>query len=218
MKTVAFIPARGGSTSIKSKNIMPIGGKPLIYWTLQACELAPSIDKTYVSTDSEEIKTAVEKMNFSKIEVIERSEQSATNEASSEIALLEFCEKYDFEEVVFLQATSPLTTGEDIELAYNKFKAEGADSLISVVRRHQFLWDIQGNPLNYDPLKRPRRQDWDGYYIENGAFYISKRNKILESKCRISGKLSFWEMGQKTIYEVDKVEDWQIIEAFLPRA
>lgn len=215
MKTVAFIPVRGGSKSIKHKNIMPINGKPLVYWTILACENANSIEKIYVSTDSEEIKNVVEGFGFKKVEVVNRSERTASDEESSESALLEFCESFEFEKVVFLQATSPLTKAQDIDGALNKLEEESADSLLSVVRRHQFLWNTDGNPMNYDPLMRPRRQDWDGYFVENGAFYISSRKNILNSHCRISGKISFWEMDQKSLYEIDEPLDWKIIEKFL---
>lgn len=215
MNTVGFIPARGSSKSIKEKNIMPLAGKPLIYWTILACVESKSIEKVYVSTDSKKIKQTVEGFGFDKVEVISRSPQTATDTASSESALIEFCQNYEFEKVVFLQATSPLTKAEDIDGAIEKFKNEGADSLISAVHNFQFLWDTKGNPINYNPENRPRRQDWDGYYIENGAFYISTRKNILDSKCRISGKISYWEMSSKTIFEVDEPNDWQIIEKFI---
>ena len=215
MKTVAFIPARGGSKSIKEKNIMPLGGKPLIYWSVFACVNSSNIDKVFVSTDSEKIKNAVESFGFEKVEVISRSSETAIDTATSESALIEFCQNYEFDKVVFLQATSPLTKAADIDGGLLKLMSEGADSLISVVHNFQFLWDIKGNPVNYNPQKRPRRQDWDGYYIENGAFYISSRKNILESQCRISGKISYWEMSSKTIFEVDEPNDWKIIERLL---
>ena len=217
--TVAFIPVRGGSKSIKNKNIMPIAGKPLVYWTVLAAVEASQVEKVFVSTDSDEIKNVVENFNFDKVQVISRAPETSSDTATSESALIEFCENYEFETVIFLQATSPLTTSQDVDDAILKMKKEGANSLLSVVRRHQFLWNIDGTPMNYDPQNRPRRQDWEGYFIENGAFYISGREDILNSKCRISGKnsqkISFYEMEQKTLYEVDEQADWGIIETFL---
>lgn len=214
-ETVAFIPVRGGSKSIKNKNIMPIAGRPLIYWTISACVNVKTIDKVFVSTDSEEIKNVVESFEFEKVQVISRSAETATDTATSESALLEFCKKYDFNKVVFLQATSPLTKAEDIEGALKKLNEEKANSLVSVVHRYQFLWDTKGHPANYNPQHRPRRQDWEGYLVENGAFYISSRKDILNSLCRVSGKVTFWEMNQKTLFEIDEPEDWQLIEKFL---
>ena len=55
-KTIAFIPVRGGSKSIPLKNIKPIGGKPLVYWTVEAACNCDKIDRVYVATDSEKIR------------------------------------------------------------------------------------------------------------------------------------------------------------------
>jgi N-acylneuraminate cytidylyltransferase len=214
MKNVAFIPARGGSKGIKNKNIRELKGKPLLYWTVKACVEADSVEMVFVSTDSDEIKNAVNSFGFDKVHVVTRSAQSASDNATSESALLEFCENHEFEKVIFLQATSPLTKSFDIDGAFDKMETEGSDSIIAAIKNHQFLWSTDGKPLNYDPNNRPRRQDWDGYYIENGAFYISKRGAILKSKCRISGKIDFWEMDSKTFFELDEESDWLTIEKF----
>ena len=56
-KIIAIIPARGGSKGIKNKNIYPINGKPLVYWTVYASQMAECIDKVIIATDSEEIKS-----------------------------------------------------------------------------------------------------------------------------------------------------------------
>lgn len=212
MKTVAFIPARGGSKGIKSKNILPVLGKPLIYWTISACVGSKLIEKIFISTDSQEIRDVVEGFKFENVEVISRSAETATDNATSEESLIEFCQKFEFQKVVFLQATSPLTTSEDLDGAIQKFEKEQADSLISAIHNHQFLWGLDGKPINYNPQKRPRRQDWDGYMIENGAFYISKRENILKSNCRISGKTIFWEMDSKSFFEIDELQDLKIVE------
>ena len=96
---VAFIPVRGGSKSIPLKNIKPICGKPLVYWTVKAACECRYIDKVYVSTDSEVIRNAVQRFageisGADKIEVIGRSPETATDGASTESAMLEFAEHY----------------------------------------------------------------------------------------------------------------------------
>lgn len=213
--TVGFIPARAGSKGVNNKNLTPINGKPLIYWTILACVNSDLIERVFVSTDSDEIKNVVEGFGFKQVEVISRSAETATDFATSESALIEFCQNYEFEKVVFLQATSPLTTAGDIDGALKVLDVEGSNSLLSVVNRHQFLWSIDREPINYGPQNRPRRQDWDGYFVENGAFYISYKKDILNSNCRVSGKISFWQMSPKTIFEIDEPLDWEIIEKFM---
>lgn len=215
MYNVAFIPVRAGSKSIKNKNITLVNNKPLVYWTVSVANNS-NLDKVFVSTDSIEIKTIVESFGFNKVEVIERSEESSSDKATSESALIEFTNKYEFDNVVFLQATSPLTQTSDINGALEKFLNSDKKSLISAIKRHQFLWDTKGTPINYDPNNRPRRQEWNGYYIENGAFYISSRNEILKTGCRITPPVEFWEMSVQNIFEIDEPADIDIVEKLFP--
>ncbi|GFR39145.1 hypothetical protein PRECH8_24410 [Insulibacter thermoxylanivorax] len=221
LKTVAFIPVRGGSKSIPLKNIKPIAGRPLIWWTLTAAEQCPDIERIFVSTDSEEIRRNVNQMNFSKVTVIDRSVESATDSAASEVSLLEFAEKHEFYSVVFIQATSPLTTSQHLTEALAKYFSSDADSLLSVVRQKRFIWERANGdlvvPINYDPQNRPRRQDFEGYLVENGAFYITSREQLLKSKCRISGKITYYEMPEESYVEIDELEDWVIVEELIKR-
>lgn len=211
----AFIPVRAGSKSIKNKNITLVNNKPLIYWTVSVANNS-NLDKVFVSTDSDEIKSVVESFGLEKVEVIGRSKESSSDNATSETALIEFAQNYEFDNVVFMQATSPLTQTSDINGALKKFLNSDKKSLISTIKRHQFLWDTKGTPMNYDPNKRPRRQEWDGYYIENGAFYISSRKEILKTGCRITTPVDFWEMSEQNIFEIDEPKDIEIIEKLFP--
>ena len=67
-------------------------------------------------------------------------------------------------------------------------------------------------PQNYDVYNRPRRQEFTGYLVENGAFYITSREKLLSSKNRLSGKIRAYEMDESTYFEIDEPSDWIIIE------
>lgn len=225
---VAFIPVRGGSKSIPLKNIKPIGGKPLVYWTVKAACGCRYIDKVYVATDSEKIfetvnsfKSSVEAELFSKAEVIGRSTESASDTASTEFAMLEFAVKYDFDNVVLIQATSPLLTSTDLDRGFKAFTEEGTDSVLSVVRQKRFHWENDeagfAHPTNYDVYHRPRRQEFDGYFVENGAFYITSKKLLLESQNRISGNIKTVEMNEDTFFEIDEPSDWVIIEALMKK-
>lgn len=219
--SVAFIPVRGGSTSIPLKNIKPLAGKPLVYWAAAAASAAPSIETVYVSTDSEKIWRAVEELAIPKVEVIGRSADTATNTASSESALLEFAENHEFDHVVFIQATSPLLETDDIERGLDLVRRPGCDSVISVVEDKHFYWSVEEDgstrPLNYDVFARPRRQDFGGCYQENGAFYITSRDALLGSRNRVSGTVRPLVMPEETLFEIDEPADWPIIESLLRR-
>ena len=220
---VAFIPVRGGSKSIPLKNIKTIAGKPLVYWAVQAACLCEYIDVVYVATDSEIIRNTVNDFCdknkaslFSKLRIVTRSKESATDDASTEFAMLEFAELHDFENIVLIQATSPLLTSNALNEGFKKFEEPNVDSVLSVVRQKRFNWICNDKgfvePQNYDIFHRPRRQDFSGYLVENGAFYITSRNALIKSQNRISGNIKAVEMDEITYWEIDEPSDWEIVE------
>jgi N-acylneuraminate cytidylyltransferase len=216
---VAFVPARGGSKSVPFKNIKDFAGKPLIYWAVLAAQLTDSISEIYVSTDSEQIKNVVESFELSKVNVIGRSPITATDTASSESAMLEFAERHSFRTIILIQATSPLLTPFDLAEAIEKYLKNGYDSMLSVVRQKRFLWADDNKKgaytLNYDYKARPRRQDFDGYWVENGAFYITERQNLLRTGNRLNGRIGLYEMPETTYYELDQDEDWVVLESMV---
>lgn len=221
-KNVAFIPVRGGSKSIPLKNIKEIAGKPLVYWTIESAANCKGIDKVYVSTDSDKIKEVVEMYdgkNKDKVEVISRSSETASDTASTESAMIEFAEKYDFENIILVQATSPLLSSDNLQEGIEKL--DKFDSIISLVEQKRFYWknnfDGSVEPTNYDYLNRPRRQEFEGNLVENGAFYITSKDRLLNTKCRISGKIGSCIMPEETYFEIDEPSDWIIIENLLKK-
>lgn len=222
-KNVAFIPVRGGSKSIPYKNIKEINGKPLVYWSAKAANDCEYIDKVYICTENECIKNVVNNFikaeNLKKISVIDRSEQSARDTASTEEVMLEFASKYSFENIILLQATSPLVSSEDINNAFTTFNKENIDSVLSVVRQKRFIWKQKNEeiyePLNYDVYNRPLRQEFEGFFVENGAVYITSKDKLIESRNRVSGNIAVVEMNEKTYFEIDEPEDWLIVEGLM---
>ena len=224
---VAFIPVRGGSKSIPLKNIKEIYGRPLVYWTVAAACDCRFIDKVFVATDSQQIRLCVEKFcaedleRFKRVNVIDRSAESATDTASTESAMMEFARSHRFDNIVLIQATSPLLTGADLDNGFNTFNAQGTDSVLSVVPQKRFIWgvDNDGNATaqNYDYLHRPRRQEFEEYYVENGAFYITSRKGLLASGNRLSGNIRLSLMSEDTYYEIDEPSDWVVTEALMAK-
>lgn len=213
---VAFIPVRGGSKSIPLKNIRMIAGKPLVYWATKAASDCQYVDKIYVATDSEQIKEVVENFQLNKVKVIGRGAETASDTASTESAMIEFAENYDFKNIVLIQATSPLLTAKDLAGGFAEYEKQGTDSVLSVVRQRRFQWSVDGSgfavPINYDILCRPRRQEFDGFLVENGAFYITSKKALMKSKCRMSGNIRAYEMEASAYFEIDEPDDWIAIE------
>ncbi|WP_338655525.1 HAD hydrolase family protein [Sporosarcina psychrophila] len=221
-KVIAFIPVRGGSKSIPLKNIKKINGRPLVYWAIDAAVQCEYIDEVYVSTDSIEIEKTIfgyDKDHNGKLKCVQRSPENATDEATTESVLMEFVEEIKSNEIVLIQATSPLIQAKDLDAAFRKFYLNKFDSLLSLVRQKRFVWkennDETVHPVNYKVESRLRRQDFDGYLVENGAFYISKYDAVIKSRLRISGEIGHYEMPEETYVEIDEPKDWLIVEECL---
>lgn len=216
MSTVALIPLRGGSKSIPQKNIKLIAGKPLCAWCLEAAIKSRSIDSVYVSTDCAKIADVVESLGLG-VKVIFRPDEFATDESSTESVMLHFMSQLSFDALVTIQVTSPLLQAQDLNRALVQFQAEKYDSMLSAVRVKRFFWDNNSSPINYDPLFRPRRQDFRGTFMENGAFYITKRDVLELYNCRLGGKIGIYEMDHSSAIEIDELEDWEPVERLLLR-
>lgn len=218
-RVVALIPARGGSKGIPLKNIKLLGGRPLIHWTLEAACLSETIHKVFVATDDERIAAVVAEFDHPKVRVVSRSPETATDTASTESVVLEFARDHEFDHLVLIQATSPLLQASDLDGGLRRYFESQADSVLSVVRQKRFLWETNAagvaRPLNYEPARRPRRQDFEGFLVENGAFYVTGRETLLASGCRLSGKIMCHEMAEETYVELDGPSDWDAVGAML---
>jgi len=216
---IAIIPARGGSKGIPQKNIMDFCGKPLLAWSILQAKEAASIDEVFVSSDDDEIlKVAVD---FG-AKPIRRPYELATDTATSEDALLHAIDWVEKEEgfgidlVVFLQATSPLRESGDIDGAIRKLIDKKADSLFSsALLEDFFIWtktDQGLQSLNYDYLRRLRRQDVGKQFLENGSIYIFRPDLLRQTNNRLGGRIETYEMDLWKTWEIDSLEDKALCE------
>lgn len=215
MKTIAFIPVRGGSKSIPLKNIKLFCGKPLVCWNIEALENCPMVDEVIVATDSDEIWNTVKKQNYKKTRLYHRSAENACDTATTESVMLEYINYAHLSSddiFMLVQATSPLTEAKHFSEALQMYMNGKYDSIITCVRNYRFFWNENGTSLNYDYMNRPRRQNFSGMLMENGAFYINTVKNILQSGNRLSGKIGIYEMPEYTATEIDEPDDWIILE------
>lgn len=221
MRKIGFIPVRCGSKSIPLKNIKLLGGKPLVYWVTLALTGSKHIDEVIIATDCRQIIDAINQFKLPKIKIYERKSENASDTSTTESVLLEYIDqRIDLkkEDIFCLaQATSPFTQSEQIDAAFDLYINRGYDSMLSVVRTKRFFWSENGLPLNYDYHQRPRRQEFKGMLMENGAFYLNRIKDIVQEKNRLSGNIGLFEMPDYTALELDEPDDWSIAELFIKR-
>ncbi|WP_292891613.1 acylneuraminate cytidylyltransferase [Nonlabens sp.] len=219
MKSIGFIPLRAGSNSIPGKNKKKLLGRPLFCWVLGEA-IASHLDEVYVFTDDLDILSFIEKEYHwtDKVIGVKRSASSATDTASTESGILEFIDGLtsNFDVFCLLQATSPFTTAIDINTCIEAVAhGKNYDSALTVVKTHRFTWHADGTPMNYDIFNRPRRQDFEGLLIENGACYVTTYSALRESNNRISGNIATITMPEDSLTEIDSLTDWNIVEELL---
>ncbi|MEO8097276.1 MAG: acylneuraminate cytidylyltransferase [Acidobacteriota bacterium] len=220
-KVLAIIPARGGSKGIPGKNLVPIGGTPLVSISIEHALASTCVNRVVVSTDDAAISAAAREAGA---EVVNRPAEISGDTASSESALLHALEvlrereSYTPDLVVFLQATSPLRTGTDIDAAIGILEDEGADSLFSANASHGFVWrrTAEGwKSFSYDHLNRPRRQDAPEDVIENGSIYVFRPSVLLETGNRLGGRVAVYRMSYADSMQIDEPEDLETIARLL---
>ena len=209
---VSVILARGGSKGIPRKNIVDINGKPLLAYTIEA-SINSGVDQTWVSTDDADIAAVANKYGA---RILRRPTRLATDRSTSESALLHFAEEVDFEHVVFIQPTSPLLKSEYIDSGIAMIGEY--DSIFSAYVQHwtpRWTKTLPSEPIGWEPDNRPRRQDADEVYVENGAFYITSKQALLETGLRFSGKIGVVEMPLGDSYQIDTYEDLEFIKRII---
>ena len=216
MKIVTLITARGGSKGIPRKNIIEINGRPLISYVISA-SLKSKVAETWVSTEDYEISKVAKKFGA---RVFKRNENLSNDTIMPDAAVHEFAKAKRFDTLVFIQPTSPLIKHHYIDEALIKMKDKGYDSIFSAHKTHWLpKWEIceqECKTKDWDINNRPRRQDIEtDVFIENGMFYISKRENILKSKLRYSGKIGVYQIPLIDSFGIDSLEDLDIVKKLI---
>lgn len=217
--TVCVILARGGSKGIFHKNLRLVGGVSLVGRSVKAGQQAKSVAVTYVSTDDPAIAAEARRHGA---KVIDRPAALSGDTASSEAGWLHALEVIEasgcqVENLVFLQCTSPFTTGEDIDGCLEVMKQTDADCALSVIPDHSFLWtfgtDGFGRGVNHDETRqRQRRQDLPPSFRESGAVYCVRRDAFVEVGRRFCGKVALYPVEHPPV-EIDSLSDLDLCTA-----
>lgn len=216
MKKIAIIPARSGSKGLPNKNILMLGNKPLIAYTIEAALKSKEFERVIVSTDSLEYKYIAEKFGA---EVFMRSEELSNDKASSFVVIEDVLKKIDpmVDYFVLLQVTSPFRNEnhikESIDLFEKSFsesnylvsmqKSDKSSSLIKPVYDSGTLEEYNIDYSNYS------RQKYDEYY-PNGAIFIGKVKEYLEQKHFFGKRSKAYFMNKEDSIDIDDSLDFEI--------
>lgn len=228
MSALALIPARGGSKGIPRKNIAPLGGRPLIAWTIEAARRSARIDRVVVSTDDAQIAdiahAAGAEVPFLRPADIAGDAAPALPVMQHAVAWLEINYGWTAERVAYLQPTSPFRNAADINAAFAVLEAQEADTVVSVVKV----------PHNMSPLSQMRERDGllefvappdqrefrrqakDMLLARNGPAILLNRRKVIDGGALYGARIAAYEMSRLASLDIDEPEDLAVAEALLP--
>jgi len=219
---------RGGSKGVLNKNVRELNGKPLMAYTIEQAKESGLFEHIVVSTDSEEIAETAQ--NLGAEAWFLRPPEMATDEAPKlpviRHAFLESESHYgqQFDVLVDLDVTSPLRLVEDIKDAYDQFRDEDADILItaSPARKNPYFNMVEKVNGRVNIVKRldkspVRRQDAPQVYDANASIYIWKREALLDNDTLITEKTSLYVMPEERSVDIDTELDWDFVEFILSK-
>lgn len=219
LSVLALIPARGGSKGVPGKNILPIGGRPLIQWTIDAARASAAIDRLVLSSDDDAIMAAA---SAAGCEVPFRRDARLARDESTTIDVvidaLDHLPTHDI--LLLLQPTSPLRSTADIDGVLERLVASGAPACVSVreAEDHPYwtfrLADDEGRgggrleayarPADGTPL---RRQDLPGAWCLNGAVYAVRTDWFREHRTFLSAETVGYPMPPERSIDIDTPDD-----------
>ncbi|WP_202983552.1 cytidylyltransferase domain-containing protein [Ferrimonas lipolytica] len=221
MKVVALITARGGSKGLPRKNVLPVGGKPLIGWTIQAALDCPQIERVFVSTEDAEIATISAKFGA---EVIPRPSALATDTASSTDVVshaISWLEEHRIscEQLALLQPTSPLRTANHLSEALGLYECQNAECVISVFEPlhtpvKSYIENADGSIEGLYSNEAPymRRQDLPRAYQPNGAIYVFDIDEFKVNDHFPRKNTFAYVMPESESADVDTLADLLVVE------
>lgn len=228
MEILAIIPARGGSKGLPGKNILPLNGKPLITYTIEAARNASSVNRIIVSTDDDTI-AAVARDSGAEVPFLRPaalSDDTASGVATCLHALEHANDVLDYhpELVVYLQPTSPMRSADDIDAAVKLLRDSGADSVVSVkavTEYPQWMKKMDGeqriSPLFEELEITTARQSLEKSYLLNGAIYLSTAEALLKHQNFYGADTRGYLMPEERSIDIDTMNDFLMTQALIAR-
>lgn len=226
-KILVVIPARGGSKRLPRKNVMPLAGKPLISWTIEAALGAKLNARIMITSDDEEILAVAQQYESQGIIVYKRPDYLATDTASTADVLIDAVKAeqsvgHNPKTLVLLQPTSPLRNTEDIRAALDVFVEAGCeDTVVSVCEvDHPTAWVGTlgvGAELEGIDLSGQRSQDYQNEYRLNGGIYVALAKLLIEKNTLFSNQIRATIMPRNRSVDIDTYLDFDYCAFYLSK-
>ncbi len=222
---LAVIPARGGSKGIPNKNLVPLGGEPLIAWTIRAARAAGHVRRIIVSTEDSEIAEVSANLGaevpFMRPSALAQDDTPGTAAPLHALRWLAKNESYHPNQMILLQPTSPLRQASDIDEAINLLRSRKGDAVLSLTAVHHhpewmFQMDSSARISHYSTADLNRnRQELPDRYAENGAIFLVQCERFLAEESWYSERTYGYLMPEERSIDINTESDLRLAEFLL---
>ena len=227
MSCVAIVPARGGSKDIPRKNIVDLGGKPLIAWSIETALAAGCVDEVLVSTDDEEIVEIAQRHGAS-APFLRPVELSRDDSSDWEVFLhaVEWLHGRDGHHpkiVVWVRPTAPFRSGDDIEGCVAELNASGASAVRTLIeaKNHPY-WVMSLNQGRVRPFldgidlsRYHRRQDLPSAFSLAGSVEVIRTRDAVANGELYGGEVRGIVVPRHRSVDIDTPFDLDVARALL---
>jgi len=216
VRLVALVPMRHHSERVPGKNYRPLAGRPLYSHILAALNSCPELNNIVVDTDSPLIWEGV-RQEFPEVVLLDRPDHLRDARVAMNDVLLHDASQVEAGFYLQTHSTNPLLRPETISRAIARFfdAYPENDSLFSVTRLQQRLWNEHSQAVNHDPAVLLRTQDLPPLFIENSCLYIFERESFLRRRNRIGEKPLMFEVEPLEAWDIDEEVDFAAAECLL---
>jgi len=229
MRVLGIIPARAGSKRLPRKNVLPLAGKPLVCWVIEAALKAKSLTRLVVSSEDAEVLALAgghgPDLPLRRPAELATDTSPAIDYVRHALAILEGAGEGPFDVVVILQPSSPLTLPEDIDGTVRLLESSGADTVVSGVKLDHAIHPYKLKVLRGDRLLpfleeergRMAAHELPELYVRNCAVYATRR-QVIESGQTIGPDCRGYNMPRERSLDINERVDHEFAQFLVTRS
>jgi N-acylneuraminate cytidylyltransferase len=224
MEIVAVIPARAKSKRIKHKNVRPLGGKPLICWTIEAALASRLVDHVVVSSDIPDIERITSGYRSSRLQVMRRPRRLAGDRVATEPVVQDVLNHLGaaptLEAVVTLLPTSPFRQAATIDECIRLFRAKKADAVATISRLKLKPGTVDARTGSYRLLDENTPAEMHKIPLtvcDNPAIYVTRPRVLFQRRSLLGRRNYAVELDKVEGHDINDEIDWTIAEALLKK-
>lgn len=216
MRVVALLPMKAHSERVPNKNFRDFCGKPLYRWVLDTLLSVDVIDRVVINTDAREKLAALGCIDSDQVLIRDRPVEICGDFVSMNEVIADDLRHIEADLFIQTHTTNPLLRRDSIKSAIDQYVSQSSkgecDTLFSVTKCQERLYDLDVTPINHNPAQLLRTQDLPPLFIENSNFYLFSKQSFSQTSARIGLRPAMLQTEPYESTDIDTPEDWDMGE------